>query len=136
MDVQYSQENLVSPDGTPPSQPSLSDDYRSNYGAVSAPRTTGRRPWLGSEILSEMDQGIPLPKKRSSQANGYTSQAAEQADLLSVMEASWWGAPSLAYILLYNFTPYDDVNCFTVRLMWVVGSGDTHSEAYYLSTFL
>ena len=83
-----------------------------------------------------MDQGIPLPKQRSSQANGYTSQAAEQADLLSVMEASWWEAPSLAYISLYNLTRYNDVNCFTVRLMWVVGSGDTHSEAYYLSTFL
>ncbi len=89
MDVQYSKENLVSPDGTPPSQPSLSDDYRSNYGAVSAPRTNGRRPWLGSEVLSEMGKGIPLPKKRSSPAGGYPSQAAEQPDLLSVMEASW-----------------------------------------------
>ncbi len=89
MDVQYSKETLVSPDGTPPSQPSLSDDYRSNYGAVSAPRTSGRRPWLGSEVLSEMDSGVPLPKKRVSQAGGYTSQAAEQTDLLSVMEASW-----------------------------------------------
>lgn len=89
MDVQYSKESLVSPDGTPPSQPSLSDDYRSNYGAVSAPRTTGCRPWLGSEVLSEMDKGVPLPKRRSSQACSYTSQAAEQPDLLSVMEASW-----------------------------------------------
>jgi len=86
MDVQYSKESLASPDGTPPSQPSLSDDFRSNYAA---PTTGGRRPWLGSELLSEMDKGVPLFKKGNGPPNGYALHAADQPDLLSVMEASW-----------------------------------------------
>ena len=117
MDVQYSKESLVSPDGTPPSQPSLSDDYRSNYGAVSALRTSGRRPWLGSEVLSEMDKGVPLPQKRSSQGNGYTLLTAEQPDLLSVMEASWWEPPSPRIRSHIEIRSYSHSICFIAHLL-------------------
>lgn len=94
MEVQYSKDTLASPDGTPPSQPSLSDDnYRSK---CAAPRSSARQPWLGSEQLSGMEKGVPLPKKRNGLANGYTSHAADQPDLLSVMEASWYTTPHLS----------------------------------------
>ena len=94
MDVQYSKESLASPDGTPPSQPSLSDDFRSNYGAVSAPRRSVRRPWLGSEVLSGMEKAEPPPKAVNGYVNGYHMKTADQPDLLSAMEASWWAPPS------------------------------------------
>ena len=94
MEVQYSKESLASPDGTPPSQPSLSDDFRSNYGAVSAPRKSVRRPWLGSQVLSEMDKPGPPPNSVNGHVNGYCVKTADQPDLLSAMEASWWAAPS------------------------------------------
>lgn len=94
MEVQYSKESISSPDGTPPSFASLSENHRENYGTSA--RASARRVWIGSEVLPEMEKGIPLPQKRNGLVNGYashTADAVEQPDLLSVMEASWCASP-------------------------------------------
>ncbi len=94
MEVQYSKESISSPDGTPPSFASLSENHREKYGTSA--RANARRAWLGSEVLPEMEKGIPLPQKRNGLMNGYASHSAnavEQPDLLRVMEASWCASP-------------------------------------------